>query len=649
MKNGLSDDMGNNTKKNNITKNSKMDKKNNKKERYVELLYAGKYQDKWFEEYSKLRQKAKIEETIPKMELQKVETINKPRMRDGEQFLLYPEEEWPDSYPKDWKNMLIWGDSKYIMKSLLRKYAGKIKLIYIDPPFFTGADFTIRTKIGNNEIVKEPSIIEKRAYSDTWYGGLASYLKFMRERLELMYNLLDEDGSIYVHLDWHVAHYVKVILDEIFGYDNFRNEIIWYYKNASRGKNKFANSHDTILWYAKSENYTFNRDHILQKFESGMTEWRYTKGGQAGKDMPKGKTPDDIIELPSLNTMSKERVNYDTQKPEDLIKIFILASTNDGDLVADFFCGSGTTLSVAEKLGRRWIGCDLSKYAIHTTRKRLMNIHNSKDLLDEKKKNYGKPSRPFEIFNIGNYEMEQFIENETEYLNFILNVYGATRVSGFKQIHGKKENRMVRIGNIETPVTMDEIEKTVLECLQNKITKIDILGWEWAYEVNELAKEHAREHKIDLKLIQIPLPNEIKSTLNGDVKLLKFPDHVLDEKTRSEMKFHEPCYVETDVDINGKKITIEITDFQVPLSNWTEEIKDKISSNFDYIDYWAIDWNYKEDAFHNQWQTYRTKKNPDIDVKATHTYSTKGKKKIMIKVVDIFGNDTNKIKEVDIK
>jgi adenine specific DNA methylase Mod len=193
--------------------------------KYVELIWADKY-DK-FEKGKKLP----IEK--PNLPFQTVEIINKPRIKGGEKLSLYPEDQWPKDYPKDWKNLIIWGDNKLVMSSLIKQgWAGKINLIYIDPPFFTGADFTVRTKVGDEEIEKEPSIIEERAYRDTWSGGIASYLKYMYERLVLMRDLLAENGSIYVHLDWHVGHYVKVMMDEIFGYENFRNEIVWFYPDT---------------------------------------------------------------------------------------------------------------------------------------------------------------------------------------------------------------------------------------------------------------------------------------------------------------------------------------------------------------------------------------------------------------------------------
>ena len=349
--------------------------------KYVELL--------WAEKYDKFEKGTKLPIEKPNLPFQVVETVNEPRLKDLEGGLfdhsqVYPKNEYPENYPKDWKNILIWGDNKLVMSSLIKQgWAGKINLIYIDPPFFTGADFTIRTKIGNEQIEKEPSIIEERAYKDTWSGGIASYLKYMYERLVLMRELLAENGSIYVHLDWHVGHYVKCMMDEIFGYENFVNEVVWFYKTGGVPEKKgFSKKHDVLLLYSKSENPTFNpvkeKSYLMHKYGFSNIEIKKDAQGYYTEIFAR-----DVWDIPALRGNQPERIEFDTQKPEALLKRIILASSNPGDIVADFFCGSGTTLAVAEKLGRRWIGSDLSKFAIQVTRKRLLDIHNSKDLQDE--------------------------------------------------------------------------------------------------------------------------------------------------------------------------------------------------------------------------------------------------------------------------
>ncbi len=623
--------------------------------KYVELL--------WYQKYDKLDLGEKIPIEKPNLPFQTVETVNKPRIKGGITAPLFPEDEWPKDYPKDWKNLLIWGDNKLVMSSLIKQgWAGKINLIYIDPPFFTGADFTVRTKLGDEQIEKEPSIIEERAYKDTWSGGIASYLKYMYERLVLMRELLAENGSIYVHLDWHVGHYVKVMMDEIFGYENCRNEIVWCYTGPVRKVKDFADKHDIILRYVKGNNPIFNLDQVRVPYsESFLSRRKYAEGTggiYAGKfdrereeleGYQRGKIPEDWWDdIPTGGQISRdELLGFDTQKPEKLLKRIILASSNSGDIVADFFCGSGTTLAVAEKLGRRWLGSDLSKFAIQVTRKRLLDIHNSKDLIDENKKEYDKPARPFELWNIGNYETVYWQEKQDEYLAFMLKLYQSQPLTGFRYLHGSKGDRAVHIGPLNAPVTMKEVEKVVVECRANNFNKADVLGWEWGYEVNELAKELAKKNGVDLKLIQIPSVNEIKSSLVGfDLQLLKVPDQVVEKELSKYVKFPEVAYLEIETKIKEKEVSLKITDFQLAPTAELAEIASKVKDSRELIDYWAIDWDYKGDTFHNQWQSFRVKKNPKVDYEAKHKYEDSGEYQIMVKVVDVFGNDTNKALKV---
>jgi len=645
---------------------------NNKK--YVELLWADKY--------DKFEKGKKYSIDHPNLPFQKVETINKPRLKEleggvFESSQVYPEEKYPENYPKNWKNKLIWGDNKLVMSSLVKQgWAGKVDLIYIDPPFFTGADFHVKTKINNEKIKKEPSIIEDRAYRDTWSGGIASYLKYMHKRLVLMRELLSDEGTIYVHCDWHVSHYLKCMMDEIFGYENFKNEVIWCYRERETSKRFYNQKHDTVLFYAKDKNaqYPFNYNEIREEY-SEITRKKFKYEDKNGRryrlrykdgrsdpseeseytyrqylDEEEGALPRDWIIMPFVNQAAKERTDFDTQKPEKLLKRIILASSNPGDIVADFFCGSGTTGSVAEKLGRRWIMSDLSKYAIQVTRKRLLDIHNSKDLLIEEKNDYENPARPFEISNIGNYEIIYWEKKEDEYLKFMLKLYQAQELNGFKYIHGQKADRLIHVGPLNVPVTMDEIEKLIKECNANKFKKADILGWEWSYEVNELSKALARKNGIDLKLVQIPSVNEIKSALVGfDLQLLKIPDQIIEKELSKYIKFPEVAYLELKTDLNDNQISLKITDFQLSPTAELAEIAAKVKDSRELIDYWAVDWDYDNETFHNQWQSFRLKKEPKVEYEASHNYKERGEYQIMVKVVDVFGNDTNKIIKANLK
>jgi len=620
--------------------------------KYVELLWADKY--------DKLEKGEKLPIEKPNLPFQVVETVNKPRIEGGITAPLFPEDEWPKDYPKDWKNLLVWGDNKLVMSSLIKQgWAGKINLIYIDPPFFTGADFTVRTTVGDEQIEKEPSIIEERAYKDTWSGGIASYLKYMYERLVLMRELLSENGSIYVHLDWHVGHYVKVMMDEIFGAGNFINDIIWSYQGAGAPKKGFKHKHDMLLLYSKSEEFFFSDENTREPMTE-KTKVKFTMIDEQGRKYKQYKHSDgtyhkqyldemegmrlrDVWEISTIQSWD-EKLAFDTQKPEALLKRIILASSNPGDIVADFFCGSGTTLATAEKLGRRWIGSDLSKFAIQVTRKRLLDIHNSKDLLNENKEKYDKPARPFELWNIGNYETVYWQERQDEYLAFMLKFYQSQPLTGFRYIHGRKGDRAVHIGPLNAPVTMEEVEKVVIECRANNFNKADILGWEWSYEVNELAKTLAEKNGVDIKLVQVPSVNEIKSSLVGfDLNLLKVPDQMVEKELLKHVKFAEVAYLEIEIKEKDDELTLKITDFQLSPTAELAEIANRVRDSRELIDYWAIDWDYKGDTFHNQWQSFRTKKNPRVDYEAKHNYEDSGEYQIMVKVIDVFGNDTNKV------
>ncbi|MHA2180933.1 MAG: site-specific DNA-methyltransferase [Promethearchaeota archaeon] len=324
-----------------------------------------------------------------------------------------------------WQNLLVWGENEVVINSLMSNFINKISLIYIDPPFATGGDFNLKIQIGENG-----KYINEIAYVDKWKKGLESYLSFIQERLVLMKDLLTPNGSIYVHLDWHISHYVKLIMDEIFGIDNFRNEIVWAYPAASaKTRNFFIRSYDTILFYTKSDKYNFNDDpniymeysnrvkNALKKDEQGI--FYYRGGSHNGKKLSRkvyieqdGTFPRDVWnDIPYIRANVKEYQGFSTQKPERLLKRIILASTNENDLIADFFCGSGTTLSVAEKLGRRWIGCDSNYHAIHISKKRILNIRSSNDILKWNLK-YNKSPRSFKIYGLNKSEnYDRFASN----------------------------------------------------------------------------------------------------------------------------------------------------------------------------------------------------------------------------------------------
>jgi len=594
---------------------------------------------------------------VPRVSLpfQVIETINESRAKrearnSGLQMSLFDvyEGKEGDTFEEGWKNKLIWGDNLLVMGSLLEKFAGKVDLIYIDPPFATGADFSFTAPIGESdeEVSKEQSILEEKAYRDTWGRGLSSYLQMIRDRLVLMRELLSDNGSIYVHLDWHVGHYVKVIMDEIFGVSNFRNELIWCYTGPSRQTKDFPDKHDVILRYSKTNSYLFNPNDIripYVKRDTGETHGIFKKRAILTEE---GKIPEDwwIDVTPVARLHATELLGFPTQKPEALLNRIILASSNSGDLVADFFCGSGTTLAVAEKLGRRWIGCDLSRWAIHVTRKRLLDIEDCK---------------PFDVLNLGKYE-RQYWQGVTfgndddksrteqvfyEYLAFILKLYGAQPVAGLMHLHGKKGKAMVHIGAVDAPVTIDEINQALEECVAVKQQELHILGWEWEMGLagpnndvrnGGIMHDVARQRGVKLLLLQIPREvMEEQAVAKGDIK------------------FFELAYFEVEIKRpHPHTVQIELKDFASPNMDELipEDIRSKITKWSDYIDYWAIDWNFQNDTFMQSWVAYRTRRERKLHLTSEpHTYDSPGKYCIIVKVIDIFGNDTSQPFYVEVK
>ena len=561
---------------------------------------------------------------------QTVETVNAPKERG-----LYAEQ-LPNWWSEGWKNKLIWGDNKYIISSLLNEFAGKINLIYIDPPFATGADFNINIKLGDLQWTKEASVIEEKAYRDTWGKGLDSYLQMLYDRLVLMRELLADNGSIYVHLDWHVGHYVKIIMDEIFGKENFRNEIIWCYTGPARKVKDFPDKHDIILRYTEGNTPVFNIDAIRISYsksflarrkyaegKSGIYAGKYEREAEEFKEYKKGKIPEDWWnDIPTGGQISRdELIGFPTQKPEKLLERIIKSSSNEGDIVADFFCGSGTTGAVVEKLGRRWIMSDLSKFAIHTARKRLLDIPDCK---------------PFEVLNLGQYQRNKLKENGNKlgvrYYKFILDLYRGEALPGFIWIHGKKAGRMVHIGGVDSIVTEREIRDAVSECKEVGGKAMDILGWDFEMGLHDLVDRIGNEYGVKIKLVQIPREAlELKSPAKEDIK------------------FFDLNYLELEHKIRGITLKVMLKDFVIANPEYLpEDVRNRIKKFTDLIDYWAVDFDYKNDTFHNMWQSFRTKKHPKLSTEADYTYVEKGEHQVFVKVVDIFGNDTNKLLEIEI-
>lgn len=592
----------------------------------VELTWDGKYD-------ADGRRKSPLKIALP---FQTVETVNESvQERQRNMFAAASQAEW--------RNRLIWGDKRYVLPSLMPEFAGKVNLIYIDPPFDTGANFSFQVEVEGEQFTKEPSIIEQKAYRDTWGKGLDGYLQWFYETAILLRELLAEDGSIYVHLDWHVAHYAKAVLDEVFGIDNFLNEIVWYYYNKFQGNIKrFASNHDVIFWYRKNSKYTFHKQHEEREKATKQIKrvWDKEKGkivnekGEDGKVLYQDathRTVDDVWRLSMLQPADlTENVNYPTQKPKTILERIVAASSNENDLVLDCFCGSGTTAATAEKLGRRWITCDLGRFAIHTARKRLLSIPNVK---------------PFVVQNLGKYERQAWQKDEfganseqriDAYNKFILELYNAEKLNGFAWLHGVKNGRVVHVGAVDSPVTLGDVKAIILEWKKNlaiaQSTGIDILGWEFALDINQTAQQQAKEAGVDIKFVLIPREVlEKKAVEQGDIQ------------------FFELAALFTETKIKKRELQIDLTKFIAPLDYVPQDIREKIKDWKSWIDYWAVDFDFKGDTFHNQWQSYRTRKDRKIDVSCKHLYDAPGVYTVQVKVIDILGNDTTKTFQIEVK
>jgi len=564
---------------------------------------------------------------LPFQSLEVVETINESRAtREKEKGTMFRQD--PNAMDVEWRNKLIWGDNKYVMSALLEKYAGKIDLIYIDPPFATGANFSTTVTIGDNKVehTKEASAIEELAYRDTWGKGLDSFLQMMYDRLLLMRELLSDKGSIYVHVDYRVDSYLRLIMDEIFGTECQQNQIAYGYRSQGVGKKRWARKHDTILFYSKKpENFTFNAMQERIIYEKQFFGVQIDEQGRFYTDVYLRDIWDHDDTRPLISGAS-EYLNYPTQKSERLLERIIKATSNEGDLVADFFCGSGTTAAVAEKLGRRWITSDLGRYAIHTARKRFLEIEGCK---------------PFEILNIGKYERQYWQtfnfgkktpeQTLAEYIGFVLKLYKAEALPGSAYIHGKKGNKLVHIGGVDAPVTFGDIQHALEETRRMKQKELVVLGWEWEMGLHDVVEQEAEKAGIKLHLLSIPREAMDKRAVDA-----------------GDIQFFELAYLETEVKKSAHGYQVKLTDFVIPnLDLIPADVKKLIKKWSDYIDYWSVDWDYKDDTFHNQWQSYRTKKDRSLElITDPKQYDKKGDYKVMVKVIDIFGNDTTHIIEL---
>jgi hypothetical protein len=652
---------------------------------------------------------------------QSIEHIDEPRKGTSQQFDLFSMSESTGRQSGGWTNKLIWGDNSLILSSLVNgpmrneiEKAGGLKLVYIDPPFDVGSDFSMDIEVGDDSVKKKPSVIEEVAYRDTWGKGIDSYASMIYSRIRLIHSLLADDGSIYVHVDYRTSAMVKLILDEIFGIERFRGWLVWSIGSGAKGRQQWSNQHNDIFCYSKGDNFTFNHadPELREPFAELSTSMHFNKVDSDGRKYRErivngksyiyyaedgklvGSVWNDISSMAANSPILNESVGYPTQKPEKLLSRIIKASTNPGDLVGDFFCGSGTTLAVAEKLGRKWIGSDLGRFSIHTTRKRLISVQRESSKA-------GQSFRAFEILNVGGYERAYMVgidgllaEDERlaqsqfkrdEFVDLILSAYGAQKSDQLSPFSGSKGGTAILIGSIDAAVTQEQVQQAIDTALSVGISRVDVLGFEFEMGISPAMSDAAKEQGLTLTVRYIP-------------------SEVFDKRAiaKGQVKFYEAGYVEAKCEVKNKSLQVTLTDFGVfyrqddadataaELRNGNEKIvvdqgqvvrvakdkkgvitKENLTSNWqDWIDYWAVDFDFAsqpetisvlEDGkevkkrtgkfiFENEWQSFRTKSDRSLEITSTpFSYSDAGNYSVAVKVIDIFGNDTTRVFKVKVK
>ena len=592
-----------------------------------------------------------------------------------------------------WMNRLVYGDNLLTMQALLAgdpqtglpSLRGKVDLIYIDPPFDSKADYRTKVVLPGVDIQQKPTVVEQFAYADTWEEGTISYLKMIYKRLILMKELLSDTGTVYVHIDWHIDSYVKIMLDDIFGKDNFRDQIIWYYPGGIKAvPHYFPRKHDCIYCYSKTNNYVFNNQRKGIEDNSLYSRWiKYSEDGETityknfprtdkvkfdmyvkrfisqNKREPKdedviyrfeGALVDDVWDdCPAVFRLLNEKTGYSTQKPASLLERIIKASSNEGDLVCDFFGGSGTTAAVAEKLGRRWITCDIGKPASLVMRKRFID----------------QEVNPFLYQSIGDYQKEAFHNNKKlrrvgDLSQVVLGLFGALPFSSeqvsdrnFGYVKGTRNLVMVDSPNrLTTAATVRRAVEAKASLLGGDWDKVIVLGWNFAFDISQAIEKYKNSN---VEVLVIPPDLLDKLSKKGFKKL------IADKTVRfSSLQYLVVNPVEVTVNGNGEdELDISLSNYvllspdNIPLDDKDKENLQKVMEQdpLSLIEYWSIDPDYDGDTFRSTWQDYR--ENVDNDSDPLHcVYSTriamphKDERKVCVKAVDVFGFESQVILDV---
>ena len=563
--------------------------------------------------------------------------------------------------PNEWHNRLIYGDNMLAMQALLAgdpatglpSLRGKVDLIYIDPPFDSKADYRTKLTLPGGDINQKPTTIEQFAYADTWKNGTVSYLRMLYPRFVLMRELLSDHGSIYVHIDWHVGHYVKVLMDEIFGKGNFVNEIVWHYPSMSRTDSNFPRKHDSIFFYAKDkENYYFDSQNELvrEKYaETTVARSQYAAGfnnDAAGYLKSDTKLCDDVWTIGHVKSKN-EIVNYATQKPEKLLQRIIAASSKEGDLVCDFFAGSGTTAAVAERLGRRWIASDIGKPATLVMRKRFID----------------QEVQPFLYQAIGDYQKEmmhgtRLFRSIGDLSQVVMQLYGALPFTPDQVVDRNfgyiKDQRMLVFVDSPNKLTGRATLRRASEATQSLLgggwKKCVVLAWNFSYDISQAIEEY--KNTVEVLVIPPDLMDKLKKQgfsrliQNGTVRF-------------SGLQYLSLYPIEKQTAADGDRLSIRLKDYvqlspeNIPLDENDRNVVQKIIAEdpLALIEYWSIDPDYDGITFRSLWQDYRENTAIDHDplhcvYRADLVVPHKDNRAICVKAVDVFGFESVVVERV---
>ena len=574
----------------------------------------------------------------------------------------------PQEIESKWCNRLIYGDNLLAMQALLtgdkssnlEALRGKVDLIYIDPPFDSKADYRTKITLPGNEITQKPTTFEQFGYSDLWQKGTVSYLEYMYPRLLLMRELLSDKGSIYVHIDWHVGHYIKILLDDIFGKENFVNEIVWSYRSGGASKKtSLPRKHDNIFFYCKNpNNFSINFKTERQYLEKPFMGSKQDSSGRYYvdtllRDVFEGAPyiiNDTKIEQynmrPVLN-LSSERIGYATQKPEGFIKALIEIATNEGDLVCDFFGGSGTTAAVAERLGRRWITTDIGKPSNLVMRKRFIDMN----------------AKPFLYQAIGDYNKEAFALNKInrvgDLCEVVLKLYGALpfereRLDDRRWGYIKGGKTLVFVDSPNKFTSKNTLKKA-FEAKNNLLgggwSKCVVLSWNYHFDISE----GLELYKDSVEVLSIPPDLLDRLRRNGLGKLIdsgsiRFTSLQYLTLKNIELKSWDKEKDELKVELGNY---ILHSPDAIPLDEKDKQTLEEIMTNdpLSLIEYWSIDPDYDGETFRSIWQDYRQNTENDGDAlhcvySATLRVSKKAERTVCVKAVDVFGLESIVIKKL---